>query len=352
MFQGCAKRSYQLSIQVIPDLSNDEELWNGFIDQIDSHTFCHRTSWIKAVEKSYGLHVLRLKIMINGTLIGIMPIAVMPRFFWRKKIAISMPYAPYGGVLVLKESDRKEAEDSVISHLKKNGIKNFEFRNIAKQTIGSANVSMIFPLPGDEESLWNGLHQKKRNQVRKGIVEGFGIFWGNQFLEDFYTIYSANVGLLGTPVHSKQFFKNVLSEFEPQSLLLIIRDGAKAIGGLMLIRSGNVWVNTYAAVQPEYRAKNVSNLMYWEALKFASSTNAKFFDFGRSRKGTGNYHFKSQWGAMPIELDYQCYVNDHKAISTIDEYGSNTAKGLSKIWRMLPYRLQLILGPNLRKYLP
>ena len=60
----------------------------------------------------------------------------------------------------------------------------------------------------------------------------------------------------------------------------------------------------------DYREKCPNNLLYWEAIRFAIRNGAAKFDFGRSTPGEGTYRFKKQWGAKPVQLNWQ-YLLEH-----------------------------------------
>ena len=75
------------------------------------------------------------------------------------------------------------------------------------------------------------------------------------------------------------------------------------------------------------------------------------FDFGRSREGTGPYHFKRHWGFEPVTLPYQYIVLRGRALPDLSP--SNPRFRLAAaIWKHLPLGVTNRLGPPLTRYLP
>jgi lipid II:glycine glycyltransferase (peptidoglycan interpeptide bridge formation enzyme) len=70
---------------------------------------------------------------------------------------------------------------------------------------------MILDLEQDEETQWKALDAKVRNQVRKAEKSGLTAMTGHmELLEGFYEVFCRNMRDLGTPVYSKNFFRNIL----------------------------------------------------------------------------------------------------------------------------------------------
>ena len=88
--------------------------------------------------------------------------------------------------------------------------------------------------------------------------------------------------------------------------------------------------------------------MYWLVMRRASERGYRFFDFGRSKVGTGPYHFKKNWGLEPRPVAHQYYLRDGHALPQINptnpRYGA-----LIALWRHLPLPVANALGPYLIK---
>ena len=91
--------------------------------------------------------------------------------------------------------------------------------------------------------------------------------------------------------------------------------------------------------------------MYWELMCHAARAGYRTFDFGRSREGTGAYHFKRHWGFEPVPLPYQYALLGKREVPNVNP--SNPKLRLAvEVWKRLPIGLTKLLGPRLTRYLP
>jgi CelD/BcsL family acetyltransferase involved in cellulose biosynthesis len=89
--------------------------------------------------------------------------------------------------------------------------------------------------------------------------------------------------------------------------------------------------------------------MYWELMKWAAGEGYATFDFGRSKKGTGAYAFKSQWGLAVKELDYQVRLVRRKTVPDFSPL--NPKLGLAvRAWQKLPPIVANNLGPHVIRW--
>jgi hypothetical protein len=71
---------------------------------------------------------------------------------------------------------------------------------------------------------------------------------------------------------------------------------------------------------------------------------ASVFNYGRSKKGTGSYSFKKNWGFEPTDLAYEYWMQDGRHVP--DNNPSNPKyKLLIDTWRKLPRGVVKLAGP-------
>jgi hypothetical protein len=79
-------------------------------------------------------------------------------------------------------------------------------------------------------------------------------------------------------------------------------------------------------------------------MRRACARGVKVFDYGRSKKDTGQYAFKKNWGfeATPLNYEYCLYKRD-----AVPQNNPSNAKYqlLIKTWRKLPIGVANWLGP-------
>jgi hypothetical protein len=84
--------------------------------------------------------------------------------------------------------------------------------------------------------------------------------------------------------------------------------------------------------------------MYWEVMRRACERGYRVFDFGRSKMGTGPYHFKRNWGFEPTPLAYEFHLVRAEKIPDLNPLNPRFRAFISA-WRRLPLPLTKLLGP-------
>lgn len=212
-------------------------------------------------------------------------------------------------------------------------------------------VRMVLDLPDSPEALMAGFKSKLRSQIRRPMKGGMVFRIGRkELIDDFYRVFEINMRDLGSPIHSKHLFMNVMDEFKTSSNLVIIYSGSKPVAGAFIVGSGPILSNPWASSLKEYRSSSPNMLLYWAMLDFAVKKGYRRFDFGRSTPGEGTYEFKKQWGASQEALYW--YVITMKkgrgGLPSKDE-GAGMMGHMVRIWQRLPVPVATLMGPWVRK---
>jgi len=326
--------------------------WNDFVDK-SSGSYCHLFGWKQVFERTYGLQTYYLVFLSAKVWLGVLPLAIMPRFLGCAVKAVSLPYCNYGGLLAAPGVDVKNLNEAAINYLSGKGIDKIEFRQIAPSMVDAGEVTMILSLSDSIELLWKQIGVKARNQVRKAQKAGLTLSWGRDQGDELYAIYAKNMSRLGTPVHSPRFVKEILDNLGECADVLTVRYNEHVIGAMLVIKHGDTWTDPMASCLAEYNQFNPNMLMYWEVLRAACAAGAKSFDFGRSHKDSGTYRFKKQWGANEVTLHYHSYAGGELVPSaSTNFYRGQSASKLASIWKRLPTFIQMRLGPVARRWIP
>ena len=76
----------------------------------------------------------------------------------------------------------------------------------------------------------------------------------------------------------------------------------------------------------------------------------RIFDYGRSKRDTGSFSFKKNWGFEPTPLHYEYCL--YKRDGLPQNNPSNPKYRLFiAAWRRLPVGLANVIGPNIVRYL-
>ncbi len=348
-------------VRIIPYSQQDSKKWDSFVKAHPHANLYHLSFFRSVVEKTYGHKSFYFQaIDENSQIRGILPLFFIRSLFFGKEL-VSLPFCDYGGILAdspeISQLLFQKTEELMIN-LK---CKNIELRQVSiqpffnKTTAFTANTSvkttkvrMFLNLPDSADTLFSSFPAKLRSQIRKPQKDGCTcLIGGVELIDDFYEVFLFNMRDLGSPVHSKQIIKNMLTCYPGNSYLFVVYHLNTPVACSLVCSINNMLVNPWASFKRTYQKSAPNMLLYWEMLKFAINNGYRVFDFGRSTPNEGTYRFKAQWGASIQQLYWYRYG------SNIGLSGDISAKEESfiKIWRKLPLRLTAVFGPVLRKHI-
>jgi FemAB-related protein (PEP-CTERM system-associated) len=332
----------------------EEDQWNRFVISSSSGTFCHLLEWTTVVEKVLGQRCFLLVARGERGIRGVFPISwVRNKLFG--DCLVSLPLAVYGGICA-------DDEDSYFSLLKAGsdlanrlGVKYLEMRNRSEPfptSLPGRDLYVTFTLdlsPGPE-NLLQRLPRDTRYAVRKSLKAGLD--WTEDLsLEEFYEIYARSVHRLGTPVFSRELFARFQSEFPKQCRLFGVRKGRTAVAGVLCFYFKDQVMPYYGASLPEYYKDSPNNFMYWNLICQSHREGYRYFDFGRSKRGTGSFNFKSSWSMEVTELPYRYQLIRAKNVPQISPVDQKFRAPVA-LWKQLPFAWTKILGPRVIRWLP
>jgi len=328
----------------------DEKEWNEFVLNSNEASFCHLLGWRNVIKKSYGHRDLYLIAKEGKEIKGILPAFTIKHFFFGKRI-ISLPFCSYGGIIAKNKEAQNQLLHFLKDYLKKNKYDFFELRSVSLYPdlpVDLSEFTFILELNLKENMFFEKLNPKVRNKIRGSNKFGLRLEIGNYYLKDFYRLYQKSMKRLGTPVHSFLFFENISKEFPDRTKIFMAKFKNKFIAGFFLFAFKNILINPWGASDNNYSRFYPNNYLYWEVIKYAAESGFKYFDFGRSRKNSGAFNFKKQWGTEIKQLFYQRYSPKGKEI--ISDRGKYNK--ISKLWKMTPLAITNKIGPKLRKFIP
>lgn len=210
---------------------------------------------------------------------------------------------------------------------------------------------MRLPLPSTEEELERSFKSKLRSQIKKSREYELSLEWGQQeLLPAFYDVFAINMRDLGTPVFSTRLFRKILSAFEGQAELCVVRREGQAIAGGLLVHDRGITEVPSASSLRRFNFTNANMFMYRGMLARAITQGSHTFDFGRSSEGSGTYRFKAQWGAQAHPAVWQYYVRKGSAEDMRPDSGGK--RRLVEVWKKLPVAWTRLIGPSIVRGIP
>lgn len=332
----------------------DRQEWDEYVQNHPQSTFFHLSGWKNAIEKTFGYKPYYFFAKKEGKIRAILPLFFLQSLLGGKAM-VSLPFAVYGGVCAddLAATDFILEEANKITKERKAGYMELRQISTLKTDLPTKDlyVTFIKELPSTKEECLERFPRKARASARKGISSGLETQTGLQFLKDFYHIYAVSVRNLGSPVFSFSFLKNILQEFPKNTDVLMVQYNHKPIAGVLSFFFKDTVLPYFGGSLPEYWEYQPNNFMYLKLMEYGVEKGYRYFDFGRSKKGTGSYDFKVNQGFDAQPLFYQYCLNTIPAMP--DTSSLNPKLGLAiKVWKRLPVWLTKVLGPKVVKMTP
>lgn len=342
--------------QCVQPYKEDGTSWDAFVASHQDSTNYHQYGWRKIVENSFGHRTYYLTARnTENDICGILPLVHMKsRLFG--SFLVSLPFFNYGGLLFNENNAGEALLNNAGTIFNEVCADHVELRHMYTRQQGLATkehkVTMILDLEKDEEPQWKALDAKVRNQVRKAEKSGLTSIRGHlELLDGFYEVFCRNMRDLGTPVYSKDFFRNILETFPDTTRIISVMLEGKTVASGILTWFKDTLEVPWASSISDYREMCPNNQLYWEAIRFAIRNGARKFDFGRSTPGEGTFRFKKQWGAKPVQLYWQYMLKYGEQLPELNPKNPKYELAI-KVWQRLPLAVTNILGPWIVKDIP
>jgi len=342
---------------VITTMSASEStLWDQYVEQHKGHSPYHLFAWLAAIEAAYSHDVYYLVAKQDVNIVGILPL-VSIRIPFKGGALCSLPFCDVGGCLADNQEEQIELEKKETELKGQLTSKSIEYREraeISDETqLEGRKVSMLLPLPETSDELFSGFKSKLRSQIRKADKNGLTYELGTnqQFIDEFYAVFSENMLRLGSPVHSKKWIETICEHYKEQCIIAVVKlDGVPVGAGIVLFSDDKACI-PWASTRAEYNRLSPNMMLYWALLKLVTDKGCKEFDFGRSTFNEGTFRFKQQWGAKPTLLEWRDdnVLPDSK--TSVVQSTSPLKSLVENIWKKLPLAVANTLGPKLRRYI-
>lgn len=271
-------------------------------------------------------------------------------------LIVSTPYYNYGGILADSPEVARRLLEEGIRWRNTIGSQSIELRHVSDSGLDCTKrqdkLTFWLPLPAKEQILWDSFQPKVRAQIRRGEKEKPEFLIGkHELLNEFYKVFSRNMRDLGTPVYGRAFFSGLLDYLSDNAWLVVLRVDGKPVGCAFITGFGTRMEIPWASTLREYNHTGINMMMYWRILKHAVSNGYQLFDFGRCSKDAGTYRFKQQWGATPVQLNWEYALPEGQEPPGLNP-DNPKFRFLIGVWKRLPVWVSRLIGPPVVKYLP
>jgi len=334
-------------------LGNDEEhIWDAFVEQQSSATFFHLSGWRRILENVLGHRAYYLLAERGGVLEGILPLARIKSLLFGDAL-ISVPFCVYGGICASTRQSHEALKKKALQMAEEMGVGHLELRNRESPEPGWKTTDLYVTfrkeIHSDPERNLQAIPRKQRAMVRKGIKYGLKSHIDDD-VDRFFEAYSQSVRNLGTPVLPKKYYTALKEVFAERCEILTITGKGKLVASVMSFYFRDEVLPYYGGGGAHARALKGNDFMYWELMRRAAERGIRVFDYGRSKVGTGSYHFKKNWGFEPRPLHYSYHLVASDRLPEVNPLNPKYAMFI-RLWRRMPLPLSRLLGPPIARSL-
>ena len=324
-----------------------EERWDAFVIGCAQATFFHRAGWQRVLLSVFKHETHFLYAERDGQILGVLPLVHVNSFLFGRAL-VSLPFAVYGGVAASDETAalclEREAQQLAV-RLK---VAHLEMRHVQARHSDwprqDLYVTFRKALMPDDEANMLAIPRKQRAMVRKGIKNALRSDIDDG-VDRFFGLYADNVHRHGTPALPKRYFCALREEFGSDcEVLTVSAPDGRPLSSVLSFYFRDEVLPYYAGDDLAARELAANDFKYWELMRRACARGVKVFDYGRSKRGTGPYAFKKNWGFEPTPLQYEYCL--YKRESVPQNNPSNAKfKLMIETWRRLPLGMANWLGP-------
>ncbi len=336
---------------VRPFAEGDAARWDAFVEDCADATFFHRVGWREVLADVFRHRPHYLLAERGPDIVGVLPLAeVKSRVFGHA--LVSLPFCVYGGPAGNDaDADAGGALVAAAVDLARSlDVEHLELRNrVAKcpdwprQDLYATFRKVLLP---DVEANLLAVPRKQRAMVRKGIRNGLCAEI-DASVDRFFDLYADNVHRHGTPPFSKAYFARLRAVFGDRcEALVVTTQQGKPVSGVLSFYFRDEVLPYYAGDTVDARDLAANDFKYWELMRRACERGVRVFDYGRSKRGTGSFDFKKNWGFEAEPLSYEFSLLKR---TTIPQNTPLTPRyrAMIGLWRRLPIGIANALGPHI-----
>jgi len=332
----------------------DDPRWDAYVSSRPQATFFHYAGWQRVAGATFPYEPRHLWALLGDSVVGILPLFLV-RGFPLGKTLLSVPLGVYGGVVADDPVAARALLDASVALGKGLGVRYVEVRGGTRfEELPAKDLYVTFrkEIDPDPEVNMARIPRNQRRSIRVALKHGLTHhLGGEELLAPFFRIYSHSVRNLGTPVFPKRLFENCFREFGDRCRILAVSHEGTVISAVMTFFYRDEVLPYYGgALKPAFRYA-VNDYMYWSLMGEASARGCRIFDFGRSKRDSGSYHFKRHWGFEPETLAYQYRLIRDRQIPDLSPRNPKFSLAI-RLWRRMPLALAERIGPTLVRYFP
>lgn len=338
----------------LAELSDPNEIarLEAFVARHPQGTPFHRPAWFVSVARATGNEAHALIQVKHGEIVAFLPLDAIHSPVFGRMLA-STGFAVGGGLLACEGAEPEAmfmaAEElarrlSCTSIELRGGLLPQEQGGWALKTESHCNFAR--PLAADDEAQLLDIPRKQRAEVRKALAGDLTVEVGisERDRAAHYEVFRESYRNLGTPVFPRALLDSVVDAFGEHADILTVHHQDKPVASVISVYHGGAVMPYWGGGTWDARRLRANDRMYYELMLHARRRGCTSFDFGRSKTGSGPYHFKRNWGFEPEPLTYASWTRPGTKKREVDPTSSKLSLQIA-VWQRLPLPIANRLGP-------
>jgi FemAB-related protein (PEP-CTERM system-associated) len=332
--------------------------WEAFVAARPDASLFHELGWSEAVEAAMGHAAHPLAAWRGERIVGVLPLTHLKSRLFGDAI-ISVAFGVYGGILAEDGAAASALVEAGAELGRRLDVHRVELRHDGRdahpagpgwRTKSDLYATFLRPILPDEEANLKAIPRKKRADLRKALADHRLRTEPEIGLDVFYRVYAESVRNLGTPVFPRALFvalKRVLGDAVEISAVFGPKEPLAAV---MTFHFRDRVMPYFGGAVPAARDVHAYDLLYWETMRRAAARGLRLYDFGRSKRGTGSFEYKTYWGFEPRPLAYHHLPLKGGSVPDINPLNPKYRFQIA-LWKRLPLRVANALGPPIARQL-
>ncbi len=334
----------------IADFGDQQEIAEieAFVAEQGGSLF-HRPLWLRSVAAGTGHEAAGIVARSCGRLTGWLPLTIVHSPLFGRAL-ISSGFAVDGGPLADSGAIARELCSTAQAYAARFSCRTIEVRGGCVPSdwaqTSSSHCGFVRPLADTADAQLLDIPRKQRAEIRKSLKQIFEVTVGSaaEDREAHYAVYTRSVHNLGTPVFPRSLFDAVLDGFAGEADILTVRHDGEPVASVMSFYHDGTVLPYWGGGVFAARKLRANERMYYELMCHARRRGMSRFDFGRSKTGSGPYHYKRNWGFDPLPLTYGSWTAPHAKPRDLSPANESYAAKIA-LWKKLPLAVANRLGP-------
>jgi CelD/BcsL family acetyltransferase involved in cellulose biosynthesis len=301
-------------VATLEALDVDDPAWFALLEATRDAVPFHHPAWALVLAEAYGFRPFAFVLMDDSRAVvaGLPVVEVRGRA--RRPRWISLPFTDVCGPVGEAASVATLAAE-VDAARSAAGVASLEIRSRVEGVEPQRQPALVheLELSPDADDVAASFRPSVRRNIRtaeRGPAAVRVASVESDVTDVYYKLHVQMRRRLGLPAQPRRFFRLLWMHMLSRGLgrALLVEVGDTAVAGAVFLNWNRTVIYKYGASDPRYWPLRPNNLLFWEAIKWASANGYDRLNFGRTDLDAQSLRrFKLGWAAQEHRLEYTVF---------------------------------------------